>query len=251
MRALVVALVLALPALARAQEDACLTTPVDGQKLQRAGRLLEARERFRACSSKNCPPEVVEDCTRWARDVEEALPSIVLVARDRDGRDLPGVTASIDGAPLTPINARAIPVDPGTHRVVFHKEGAADATQDLIVHEGEKNRNVNAVFAQPVVPRPPGVPAPPERPVPTGAFVAGGIGALALAGFATFGALGVSGRASRGCDIGCSSSDKKAVDTELRVADVSLAVAVVALGVATWLYLTRPASPPPRAALVW
>jgi hypothetical protein len=243
MRALVVLFVLALPSTARAQEDACLTTPVDGQKLQRAGRLLEARERFLACSSKTCPAEVVEDCTRWTRDVEGALPSIVLVARDGAGHDVSGVTASIDGKPPAPINARAIAVDPGTHRVVFHKQGAADVTVDVLVHEGEKNGKVAASFAP--------HPAPPERHAPAAAFVAAGVGVLGLASFATFGALGVSGRAARGCDVGCSASDKNVVDTELLVADVSLAITVVALGVATWLYLTRPASAPPRTALVW
>jgi hypothetical protein len=244
-RALFFMLVLALPNTARAEDDVCLTAPVDGQKLQRAGHLLEARARFSTCASRTCPAEIVEDCARWARDVEEALPSIVLAARDGAGRDVADVRASIDGGAPQPITPRAVAVDPGTHRVVFRRAGTPDVTREVIVREGEKNRAVTVSFTGGESS------SRSDGPLPLSVWIAGGVGAAAFASFALFGALGVGGRAAKNCDVGCAASDKSTVDSQLFVADVSLAIAVVAFGVATYFYLSRPAARTPAAALVW
>jgi hypothetical protein len=74
---------------ARAQRgDPCLTAPVDGQKLHKAGKLVEARDRFAVCARNTCPGEIVQDCTRWSREIDEALPSVVMAAQDPEGGDL-------------------------------------------------------------------------------------------------------------------------------------------------------------------
>lgn len=242
--ALAGALVTAVVAPCARADDACLNAPVEGQKLQRAGKLLLARNVFASCARKSCPSEIVQDCTRWVEEVGAALPSVALAARDQDGKDLLDVTVSIDGSSPVAVSARATDVDPGPHHFVFRRAGAADVTVERLLREGEKAREVVATFgapkaALPVVPPPAPQPTETSRPIPAGAWILGGVGVLAIASFATFGALGVSQRSSDGCDTGCPASQKDTVDTELRVADVSLGVAVVALGAAAWIFFTR------------
>jgi hypothetical protein len=225
------------------EPNPCLTAPVEGQQLQKAGKLIEARDRYATCSLNTCPAEVVEDCMRWVRLVDDALPSLVTAARDAGGRDLADVRVSVDGKPPADVSPRAIRLDPGPHRFVFQRAGSADVAQDVIVREGEKNRQVVATFGVPPSAETPAAPPPPrstERPVPMSAWLVGGVGAVALVGFATFATLGVMDRATNHCDTGCPADQKSAVDTKFVIADVSLGVGVVALAVAAWLYLSRP-----------
>ncbi len=239
-------------------DDACMTAPVQGQQLQRAGKLLAARQRFAACARKACPAEIVQDCTQWAQQVASALPSVALAARDAAGNDLTDVRVSIDGQADAGMTARAVELDPGKHRFVFRRQGSPDATVDVLLREGEKDRPIGATFGVPAEPPPPAPAAPPadeprdasSRPVPLGAWIAGGIGVLGFVGFGAFGGIGVSDRSASGCDTGCSSSQKDRVDTELRVADISLGVGVVGLGVATVLFLTRPSAAESAAVLL-
>jgi hypothetical protein len=226
-------------------DDACMTAPVQGQQLQRAGKLLAARDRFAACARKSCPAEIVADCSQWAQQVASALPSVVLAARDPAGNDLVDVRVAIDGQPEAGLSVRAVELDPGSHHFVFRRQGSADVAVDVLLREGEKDRKVGVTFGAPPPPAsPPAAGDQPgeasSRPIPLAVWIAGGVGVVGMAAFAGFGAIGVSDRSSSGCDVGCSQSDKSRVDLELRVADISLAVGVVGLGVATWLFLARP-----------
>jgi hypothetical protein len=228
--------------------DPCLSAPTDGQQQQRAGKLLEARESFLACSRNTCPKEIVQDCEHWLRDVNDALPSVIFAVRDAEGHDLLDARVSIDGGDPVAITALGVPLDPGEHSFTFHREGAPDVEQKALLRAGEKNRAITAKFAgspvtHPALPPPTTTPAPPAettRPVPVAAWVTAGIGVAAFAFFGTFGALGVSERSAYGCASGCSANEKSTVDVKFDVADVSLVTGVVALGAATWIYLARP-----------
>jgi hypothetical protein len=234
---------------ARAQraDDPCLTSPVEGQKLQREGKLLEARERFDACARNTCPTEIVQDCTRWARSVEDALPSVVIAARDSQGRDLLDVRVSIDGRDPAELSERAMSLDPGTHRFVFERAGSANIEQQVLLREGEKNRQIKVTFElrptvtqtakheQPVRER-----KTTSAPVPAGAWIMGGVGVAALASFGTFAVVGINQRSRDGCDTGCTQAESDSVNRKFLVADVSLGVGIVALGIATWITLSRP-----------
>jgi hypothetical protein len=114
---------------------------VEGQELQKAGKRLEARDRFALCGRSTCPAEIVQACARWSREVEDALPSVVVAARDRQRHDLTDARVPIDGKPGVDVSARAIPLDPGPHRFTFQQTGSPDVEQQALLRDGEKNRD--------------------------------------------------------------------------------------------------------------
>jgi hypothetical protein len=250
------AAVLSCPAIsgvARAAEsdDVCLSAPVEGQQLHRKGELRAARERFATCAQESCPAIIVTECTRWLHRVEEAMPSIFVSVRDAAQKDLAGVEVAIDGAPRAALSSRAIELDPGAHTVSVTAPGHAATTQQVLLHDGEKNREVRFVFeppaASPTTTAPAATaeatapsPAPDAAPVPTGTWILGGIGIVGLAAFAALGTAGLTQRGADHCATGCSSAQGNAVDAKFLAADVSLLVGVVALGAATVIYFARP-----------
>jgi hypothetical protein len=125
--------------------------------------------------------------------------------------------------------------------VTVERDGFAPVEVPIVLHDGEKNRAVNAVFRRPV--SGPGTAERAmivERPVPAGVWIAGGVGVLGLASFGIFAAKGAHDRLESHCDTGCPTSEKNSVDAQLLAADISLGVGLVALGIATWMYLARP-----------
>jgi len=237
----VVALLFA-PGIAAAEtSDACVSATVEGQKLQRAGKLVAARERFATCARAECPADIVSRCAGWAQSVADAIPSLVVIPRDDSGKDVTGAKVTIDGAAVD-ATGRAIDLDPGPHRIVVEHPGAAPVTVDVVLHEAEKNRSVPATFPGPKpAAQPPARPlGPAERPIPVAAWAAAGVAVAGYGVFAFFGIDGAHDRSESHCDTGCFADDKSRVDRKLLVADVGLAVGTVALGVATWLFLSRP-----------
>lgn len=176
-------------AAASATPDPCLTAPVDGQKLRRAGKLLDARKSFTFCARDVCPREVVQACTRWDHEVEAAIPTVVFAARDDAGHDV-AARVAIDGGEATDPSVRAVELDPGEHRFVFSKSGAASVEQRVVIREGEKNRVITATFPSSRIepPAPVTRPAPPEpswwTPLRTTGAITGAVGvATLLTGF--------------------------------------------------------------------
>jgi hypothetical protein len=245
MRALLAtALLLAAPA-AFAQEDKakCRASFEAAQTLRDEGKLSAAREEMTTCT-RVCPNAFAKLCEGWLGDVEKSIPTIVLRAVDGSGRDLVDVSVTLDGKPIaTRLDGKSIALDPGTHVVKLAFEGAV-VTKEIVVAAGEKNRIVLATFAsKPPPPQP--VPAPVmERPsAPIAAFVVGGLGVVALGGFAYFGLKGDSDHHALvdSCSktASCTQEDKDKVLREWRTADVFLASGVVLLGVGTYLYVTH------------
>jgi hypothetical protein len=237
---------------ARAADDACFTAAVDGQKAERAGKLLDARARFVACGQRSCDPAVIDKCQGWLAAVEKKLPSVTLALRDAQGRDLTATRATIDGTDASnALEGRAIDVDPGPHRIAAWVAGR-EHVETVIVREGEKLRVVvlhpPADGGAPVAPVAPA--AGPSHAMLYGSIVAGGFAVAAGGVFAVFSAKGLSDRAKFGCASGCPASDYTTVHNEFLAADVALGVAVGSLAIATTLFLLRPKSPPPQAALV-
>jgi len=88
-----------------------------------------------------CPGPVRADCVERLREVDEATPTIVFAAAESSGGY--GLPTTLDGHPISSGEVAApIPVDPGTHEVVFEANGYAPATVTVVVREGEKNHRV-------------------------------------------------------------------------------------------------------------
>ena len=110
---------------ASADVQACLSASEKGQRARSAGKLREARELFLQCSSDGCPAMVRRDCAQWQSEVIVTLPSIVLGAKDRSGRDLFDVTVSVDGETVVrKLDGKSLPIDPGPHTFKFEMAGA-------------------------------------------------------------------------------------------------------------------------------
>jgi hypothetical protein len=204
---------------------------------------------------------VKHDCDQWLVEVDASLPTVVISARDRDGRDIGDVRVLVDGAPfLEKLDGKAVSIDAGEHKIHFERAGESPLDQQIIVREGEKNRQVAVRFGPAMDKSPPAKPPPVEPVPPSQPEVKRGppVLALTLIGVGVV-ALGVSGyfeyqqiinyNALRdGCAQrhNCLSSDIDTVASERLYAGIALGVGVVAAGVGAVLLLTR--GPPDKHA---
>lgn len=139
---------MAIPRTAHAANvQACLAASEKGQRARAAGKLREAREQFLVCGAEGCPSVVRHDCTQWQTDLQAAIPTVVLGAKDRGNRDLVDVTVSVDGEVLVnKIDGKAINVDPGAHTFKFEHPTYPTVTQQAVIKEGEKSRSITVTF---------------------------------------------------------------------------------------------------------
>jgi hypothetical protein len=189
-----VALALLSPS-ARAEDTVrvCIAASTAGQTFRKDGKLLAARDQMIACARDACPPIVRSHCARWLSEIDAAIPSVVLRAEDANGDDVIDASLSIDGRPGK-LDGQPVRLDPGEHLVAIESADGAHKEERVLVAAGETSRVVTlrlpapASAAAPSAPPAPSEPAsPPARTtyVPTGAWVMGGAGILAL-GAATF-----------------------------------------------------------------
>jgi hypothetical protein len=229
-----------------ADRAACVRSYEQAQVLRRQGRLVACRGELLACMRDECPHVLHGDCSRWLLEVDRATPSVVLAARDGEGRDLTDVRVHIDGQLVaTRLDGRAVALDPGERRIRFETAGGVEQTESVVVREGEKDRIVQVQLGGRVA----GGARAGAGGVPAHVVVLGVVGLVAAGSFA---ALGMWGRAGalelEQCKYHCSSDDVDAVRARLLAADVALGVSVVSLGLATWMFVTREPSTPAQAS---
>jgi hypothetical protein len=185
-------------------------------------KLVEAREQLRVCAAAACPAVVQSDCAGWLADVDKALPSVVVTARDGAGADLVDVKVSVDGQPLlSRLDGQALPMNPGSYTLHFERADATSVDRAVIVREGEKNQSVAVVFGAPAVASPaspsparttPAASPGPESPASHGAasawrtmgWVLGGVGVVGLGVGAALGFSAIGDK--NGAD--CNTSDQ-------------------------------------------
>jgi hypothetical protein len=217
--ALVVVPLFAPPALAdRAHSAECSDAYTRAQTLRRDRKLIDARDALRICAQPTCKDFIVKDCSTWLDQVQSSLPTVVPVATDADGNNLPGVRVSMDGhVLLDAIDGRSIEVDPGTHTFSFQALDGTRADKEIVVAEGEQSKHVAVVLgkprsaqgptpqpstapsAGPVTPPPPVTPerhASALKPVGIAATAVGGVG---LTVGAIFGLEAMGKKSDAGC----------------------------------------------------
>jgi hypothetical protein len=247
---------------------ACIDASEKAQKLRAAGKLVAASQALKSCVLDACPGPVREACSQWMGEVSASLPSIVIGARDAEGKDIVDLKVSIDGAVVSEhLGGRALPIDPGGHAMRYELPDGAVVNEEILVREGEKNRPITVNFPAPAKPTIAAVAGPPAalaevpagpRKASTGNTVAGivfaGVGAAALG---TALALDLTttnkvnaDKAPTGCantsPTGCSASEVSGLKLDYDLAGVSLGVGIALVGVATYVLLAHPFSP--RAA---
>src|SRR5262249_43121942 len=127
-------------------DEACIRAAEAAQPLRASGHLRAAREKLLACSQPGCPSLVRADCTTWLSSLEEALPTIVPLARDANGNDISGAVLRIDGAAVELVEGRPLTVDPGRHVVSFATHDGRTGEAAVVVGTGEKNRPVSVLI---------------------------------------------------------------------------------------------------------
>jgi hypothetical protein len=239
------------------------------QVMRRDHKLVAAREALLTCSQPKCPGAIVQDCGPWLREVESGMPSVVFVARDATGKDVPAVKVSVEGTVLaTRLGGSALAVDPGERTFTFEPEHGKRVDLKLIVNMGEKNRLVVVTIADevaapattsttsPTLPTPP-PPAEGERGSLVPAIVVGGLGVAALGA-----SLGIYLDAKGGlnklrdtCAPTCATADVDSLKTKGILSDVAFGVGLAGLGAAGVMILLRApakaATPAATTGLQW
>jgi hypothetical protein len=237
----------AAPDAGAVDRETCFSSAESAQTLRKAGHLRDARDKLTVCANATCPASVQNDCTNWAREVDAALPTIVVQAHDAKGNDLTDVRVVVDGKTFaTRLDGKPIAVDPGSHALRIERAGATPVERSLVAVQGQKERVIDAELDV-AVDHP--AQTPTSRPIPLPVWILGGVGAAALVTTGVFWVWGRSDYSSLqgSCGESCNPSQVSPVRTKLVVGDVALGVGVVSLGLAAWFYFTRKTESPPAA----
>jgi hypothetical protein len=233
--------------------DACLAAYEKSQQLKQDGKLAASREQLVQCVQPSCPNLVKKDCSQWLAELDASTPTVIVNARDAEGKDLLSVRVLVDGVVLVDkLDGKPHAIDPGVHVFRFEREGAEAIEESIVIQEREKNRVITAKIAPPA----PSTSAPTAKtaelvssrsPAPLGYVLLG----AGLAGAATFGVLAAMGQHDvddmRGtCAPHCDSGRVDSAKTKILVANISLGVGLIAAGVGTFILLQ-----PPKGGTGW
>jgi hypothetical protein len=264
-------------AAARADDKAaCFDGATQGQTLRDQHKLVEARAQFAICARQTCPKQVSKDCTAWLEQVDQAMPTVVVSAKDSAGRDLIDVTVTMDDRPFaTKLTGEAVSVNPGLHVLHFETKDGGRLDHQVLVREGVKNQNVDVTITAPATPSlgiPPATPAgaatgsgtggagagPAEAPGASAGpwrtigFVAGGVGIAGLGLGAAFGVKAMSDKNSAQCDAtnACTPGPLSDARTSATISSVGFIAGGVLLAGGAALVLLAPRRPEAAALRV-
>jgi len=223
-----------------------------------AGHYVAASAAALECSQLQCNAAIVQDCVRFYGTLETETPTLVFSARKAEGGEFTDVTVEMDGKVVAEkITGRPISVDPGPHNFVFihPKRGLVRLSETARV--GDKARVLEVTFADPLA-KPAAVDkssgAAPESHggVPAMTYVLGGLGVVALGGFAYFRISGVNDYNAKNdqCSPGCNPDDVDPIRKKFTYSYVSLGVGIASLaGAAAFYFVGRNGSPSVQASL--
>lgn len=242
---------------ARADDKrACLDAYVNVQRARNEGALRRARAAAIVCARDACPERLRADCVEWLRELDENVPTVVISVVDAAGGSLPEARVDLDGVRVDGLG-RAVEVDPGAHLLRATLPGRPLVERRLVVSQGERSRAVRLVLGGPIEPvttdAEPASSVGGSRPITPATYIASGVSLVGFGVWAAFGLSALYGSPSvstlDACSPNCARDDVDRVNRALDIAGVGAGVGVVGLGIATYLYLTRPTvASPARAA---
>jgi hypothetical protein len=231
-------------------KKACAAAYEKAQELYKDGKYSSARGELAVCSEASCPDWIKSDCVKMAADIEQNQPTIVIVARDSQGKDVGDARVILDGEMIAERNSGTpVPVDPGEHKVRLVRtdaNGTEQASeQSFVARAGERNRDVVVTFQSHAPAPAPPVEQPKERrgsPVP--AIIVGSAGLLTLGvsiGIGLAAKSDVDGmRATCGMTHSCAQSDIDSANAKLIVSDILTVAGIVGIAGGVVLFLLRP-----------
>jgi hypothetical protein len=232
---------------ARADDtEACLASYEKSQRLRKDGKFGASRDELVQCVRPTCPGIVKRDCSQWMAELDVATPTVIVNARDADGKDFVAVKVLVDGVLLVEkLDGKPHEVDPGVHVFRFESQGSDATEQNVVVQEREKNRVITVRLGNPAPSAAPPEPRATSGP-PLASYVLFGAGA---AGLATFGILAAVGKSELDdmrsqCAPSCDPSRVDEARTKIIVADVAAGVGIVAAGLGTYFLLAPRKSAP-------
>ncbi len=235
--ALVVAYLLT-PASARA-DATCISAYEQTQTLRKDGKPLASKAQAAICSRESCPALLTKDCTKWLAELDAIIPSVVLDPRTPAGALRADAHVKIDGTRSTEkVDGKALPLEPGSHTLVFEADGSAPVERTFVLKEGEKSKKVTVTMA---LAEPSPAASSAGRPIPIGVWIFGGATVIALATSAVFAVDGLGKKSDLDkCKPRCAGPDVDAMSSSFTLADVALGAGVMAGAAAVYLFLTRP-----------
>jgi hypothetical protein len=159
-------------ALAKSPAEACIAANESAQRDLQQQALLSARAKLAACVVNTCPGPIREDCARMAKELDAAMPGLVVEVEDTRGRLVANATILLDGKAVSSAQASTpLSLDPGAHTLSVEAPGFSSQTLEFSVVRGEKTHRERVSLS-----------AKDLRPTWRGVgLAAGGAGALMLA----------------------------------------------------------------------
>lgn len=230
----------------------CVDAHLATQQLRKASKLIAAKEQMLICVQEGCPPPIKTDCAEWLGQIESQIPSVVIAAKDSEGKDATDVRVSIDGVKVADrIDGVAVTVDPGPHEITCEYRGATQV-EKVVILQAQKSRQITCSFAASEESVEDPDPTPADGPAADDAQPVIGyvLGVLGLGGIAAFAALGIIGKGEAddldtSCGKNapppntqtCTDEQIDPVRNKLIAADVSLGVGIGLLAVSMGLIL--------------
>ena len=224
-----------LPTTAAGDEiDACLSSHEKAQSDTRDAKYASARQELKACTRAVCPAPIQEDCKTWLYELDQAQPTVVIVATDGADNTISDVRVTVDGKVVAQqLDGRALGIDPGDRRIrVALADGRSQEARLLIV-DGQKRRLVRVRFAD----QPAEVPTDPDDVSNERSYVAEfilvGFAGVAITAFAVLAGVGFAREQELEdtCQPNCPSDDVDEVRRIYNAADV-MGVVGIASGIA-------------------
>ena len=240
---------------AKSPGELCSAAYERTQTEKQAGHYVAASAAALECSQLQCNAAIVQECVRFYGALEAETPTLVFSARKAEGGELSDVRVEMDGKLVAEqITGRPISADPGPHNFVFihKKRGLVRLSETARV--GDKARVFEVTFADPDA-KSGAVGATTVAPrggVPPMTYVLGGLGVVALGGFAYFRVSGANdyNKKNDECSPYCDPDDIDPIQKKFTYSYVSLGVGIASLaGAAAFYFVGRSGGPSVQASI--